>query len=133
MISSWTSGFHDLDVTFPIVYTIATISLVLIILNVSIYRFWSKQGIKGPVPWPLFGNSLGSMFGSPLDRMTHDWNKYGPVHGLFRGIVPHLIVGNPDMLKDILVRDWHVFADRRGGCIDGNPITDNFLVSLSGM
>lgn len=137
MISTWTKfssiiGVHDLDGSFAILYLLSLISIVLLIFHVSIYRHWSKQGVKGPAPWPIIGNSLSSMFESPLDKLSRDWNKFGPVHGLYRGIVPHLIVGDPGMLKDVLVRDWHIFADRRGGCIDGNPITDNFLVSLSG-
>lgn len=102
-------------------------------IQVSRFRYWSKQGVNGPTPWPLVGNAMDTLLGVPLlDRMTRNWNKYGSVHGLYRGIVPHLVVGDPDMLKDVLVRNWTTFADRRGGCVDGNPITDNFLVSLSG-
>ena len=138
MISTWTKltssfGFNNVDVSFAVIYTVSTVGLIFLVTQVTIYRFWSRQGVKGPRPWPLIGNSIDTIFGQPLlERMTHFWNKYGPVHGIYRGIVPHLIIGDPDMLKDVLVRDWHVFADRRGGCVDGNSITDNFLVSLSG-
>ena len=67
-----------------------------------------------------------------IDTMESRRKKYGPVHGLYRGTKPQLVLGDPDMLKDALVRDWHAFADRRGGGKDGNHVTDNFLTSLSG-
>ena len=67
-----------------------------------------------------------------IETLDSRWRKYGPVHGTYRGSKPQLVLGDPDMLKDALVRDWHVFADRRGGSKDGNRITDNFLVTLSG-
>lgn len=51
---------------------------------------------------------------------------------MFMFFIPQLVIGDPDMLKDILVRDWHVFADRQHGRKSGNPIIDSFLTALSG-
>lgn len=46
--------------------------------------------------------------------------------------MPQLCVHDPEMIKDILVRDWTSFADRTGGIKSGNPVTDNFLTNLVG-
>lgn len=42
------------------------------------------------------------------------------------------MAGDPDMIKDIFVRDWHVFADRTTGKKSGDPVFDNFLTVKSG-
>lgn len=67
-----------------------------------------------------------------LTRFMELRKRYGPIYGVYRGFLPQLIVADADIIKDILVRDWHAFADRTGGTKDGNPITDNFLTALSG-
>ena len=64
--------------------------------------------------------------------MDSRYNKYGPVYGMYMLLTPQLVVGDPEMLKDILVRDWHVFADRTKGRKSGDEVTDNFLTALSG-
>lgn len=101
-------------------------------INVSRYNFWNRQGIKGPLPFPFLGNTLDLFLSPLLTRLDDRWKQYGPVHGMYRKLKPQLVIGDTDMLKDVLVRDWHVFADRRGDSRDGNAITDNFLTSISG-
>ena len=64
--------------------------------------------------------------------MDQRYNKYGQVYGMYLFYTPQLVVGDVDMLKDLLVRDWHVFADRTSGLKTGDPIMDKFLTSLSG-
>ena len=64
--------------------------------------------------------------------MDQRYKKYGPVYGMYLFFMPQLVVGDVDMLKDILVRDWHVFADRQNGRKTGDPIIDRFLTSLTG-
>ena len=119
---------EEFDFPFLIIYGALTALFTAIIFHVFRFRYWSKQGVRGPTPLPLVGNSIDTIFGQPLlDWMSECSKKYGSVYGVYRGTVPHLIIGDPEMLKDVMVGDWQVFADRRGGCIDGNPITDNFL------
>lgn len=101
-------------------------------INVSRFNFWKRQGIRGPKPLPFFGNLFGFMSGSLLNQMEEEWEKYGPIYGVYNQMQPQLVLGDPECIKDVLIRDWNVFQDRQGLSKDGNPITDNFLPALSG-
>ena len=64
--------------------------------------------------------------------MDQRYKDFGPVYGVYLFFKPQLVVGDVDMLKDILVRDWHVFADRMSGLKTGDDVADSFLISVSG-
>lgn len=123
-------GFSPFVTYSTIVVILATIYVSYI--NAKKHRYWKNQGIDGPKPKPFIGN-LFDMFSSPLlKRLTDRQKKFGGVYGTFQGFQPQLVISDPEMIKDILIRDWHVFADRTGGIKSGNPIVDNFLTALSG-
>lgn len=45
------------------------------------FRFWRKQGLSGPKPIPILGNSLASLF-RPMPLVEIEWfNKYGRLYG----------------------------------------------------
>ncbi|CAG2177865.1 unnamed protein product [Oppiella nova] len=53
-----------------------------------------------------------------LYTIHHDYTvkavqKYGRVYGAYTVTGRMLVVNEPDLLRDILVRDFHVFADHR--------------------
>ena len=116
--------WHILLYTIPITYCRYS--------HVSKHRFWARQGINGPTPVPFVGNMLDMFFSPLFDRLSSRQRKFGPVYGAYQGLQPQLVISDPDMIKDILVRDWFAFADRTGNMKSGNPITDNFLTNLSG-
>ena len=41
------------------------------------------------------------------------FKKYGKVYGTYDGIYPDLVVGDPDLLKRVLVKDFHNFPNHR--------------------
>lgn len=69
---------------------------------------------------------------SMLGAMDDRYKKYGQLYAMYMFSIPQLVVADPDMIKDILVRDWHIFADRVHGRRTGDNITDNFMTNLSG-
>lgn len=101
-------------------------------VSVSKHQFWSKQGIDGPTTLPFVGNLFDMLVSPLLYRLSSRQAKFGPVYGTYQALQPQLVVSDPEMIKDILIRDWFTFADRSGGMVSGNPITDNFLTNLSG-
>ena len=51
---------------------------------------------------------------------------------IFIGNRPVLVVADPDLIKTILVKDFHLFADRRPKSSIQHPITSKNLVELTG-
>lgn len=135
MIASLEKISENFGVSLFVTYS--TIAVILATIYVSYisakkHRYWKNQGIDGPKPKPFVGN-LFDMFSSPLlKRLTDRQKEFGSVYGTFQGLQPQLVISDPEMIKDIFIRDWHAFADRSGGMKSGNPIVDNFLTALSG-
>ncbi|XP_076337552.1 cytochrome P450 3A24-like [Tachypleus tridentatus] len=53
-----------------------------------------------------------------LSKPVHEveeerYNKYGNIYGKFEGTNPVLVMGDPDLVKLITIKDFHAFIDRR--------------------
>lgn len=82
----------------------------------STFYFWKSCGIRGPRPIPGFGNLkdvlLGRItLGSYLMKLCNDY-KNEPLIGIFAMRTPILVVKDPDLIKDIFIKDFSTFADR---------------------
>ncbi|XP_076338999.1 cytochrome P450 3A24-like [Tachypleus tridentatus] len=75
--------------------------------------FWKRMGIKE------IGNrypyeSLLYNLSKPVHEVQEErYNKYGNIYGKFEGTNPVLVVGDPDLIKLLTVKDFHAFIDRR--------------------
>ncbi|KAL9984595.1 hypothetical protein ACROYT_G006906 [Oculina patagonica] len=78
------------------------------------FSVFKKLGITGPPPTPFFGNSARTMFDpSNVPRLYLEWYmKYGKVFGMYFFRTPFLMIGDPDMIKDILIKEFPKFHDR---------------------
>ncbi|XP_015434777.1 PREDICTED: probable cytochrome P450 6a13 [Dufourea novaeangliae] len=99
-----------------ILYGVLVILLLLYYYLSSIHNFWKDRGIPGPQPTLIFGNlrpvTFGKMsFGETIKQMYNEY-KHVPVFGIFEGNTPILVVNDLDMIKDVLIRDFSLFADR---------------------
>ncbi|XP_076235078.1 putative cytochrome P450 6a14 [Calliopsis andreniformis] len=94
----------------------AVIFFLLYYYGTSTFDFWKKRGVKGPQPLPFVGNFkdvfLGT--GSVSDCFTKAYYdfKSEQLVGIFRGRVPLLVVKDPHLMKDILIKDFHIFGER---------------------
>ncbi|XP_068168825.1 thromboxane-A synthase isoform X2 [Antennarius striatus] len=94
-----------------------TLGLFLIFLGLlywySIYPFavLSRCGIKHPKPTPFFGNifMFRQGFFYPLTDLI---KKYGRVCGYYIGRRPVVLVADPDMLRQMMVKDFNMFPNR---------------------
>ena len=41
------------------------------------------------------------------------FKRYGKVYGLFTGTLPTLSIADPELIKQVLVKDFHLFVNRR--------------------
>ena len=100
--------------------TILIASIVLLVLYIwGIAPYLSLRARYGDIPGPNYVPFLGNI----LDTIRHKnqlhlqvdeyYRKYGNVFKMyFFGPTPCLVVGDPEMLKDIFVREFDSFSDR---------------------
>lgn len=80
------------------------------------FDFWEKRNVLGPKPLPIFGNfkdtSLGKLH--PADFMKGVYEAYQdePAIGMFFGSAPILVAKDPDMVHEVLVKNFSNFVDR---------------------
>lgn len=98
----------------------------------SCYNFWKSRNIPGPKPIIFFGNFLDVLLKreSMADWMKRLYDQYKnePAFGIYIGTSPFLMPNNLDMIKDILIKDFSLFADR-GFKIYDEKVINNFIVS----
>lgn len=93
-----------------------------VLLFVMLFLYWSgtrgfadlkKLNVPGPKPVPFLGNFLEARKYDGLHLLHLDYfQKYGKVFAIFLGGKPSLIVGEPDLLKQIMVKDFPSFHNR---------------------
>ena len=76
------------------------------------FKYWSNKGVKGPKPFYLFGNDLDKAFKSWPDADMEYAKKYGKLYGIYNGTQPVLCVMEKELIKDIMIKDFHCFINR---------------------
>ncbi|XP_076349641.1 cytochrome P450 3A8-like isoform X2 [Tachypleus tridentatus] len=95
------------------------------------YGFWESKGIPTvKTKFPL--ENLWKGYKMPLHILEQDnYVKYGRLYGFYDGTQPVLSLAEPYLLKTMLVKDFHIFVDRRDFHF-GHSIADNMLFVLEG-
>ncbi|XP_038618781.1 cytochrome P450 3A24-like [Tachyglossus aculeatus] len=98
---------------------LAAFVTLLILYGIWPYNTFKKLGIPGPRPLPFFGTFLEYRNGVfEFDQMCFE--KYGKVWGIFDGRQPILAVLDPDIIKTVLVKEFHdSFPNRRNFGLNG--------------
>ncbi|XP_033752365.1 cytochrome P450 3A11-like [Pecten maximus] len=77
------------------------------------FEVFERNGIPGPKPAFLLGNIIEMMKKGQLQAIR-DWRKtYGTVFGYFEGFTPVLSVSDPDVVREVLVKDFANFQARK--------------------
>ena len=98
----------------------------------SNFNYWKKRGVKGPKPIPIFGNFKDAVFGkingALLVQNYYNEFKSESLIGIYGKSSPLLIIKDPDIIKDVLIRDFNLFPDR-GIATNGknDPFSENLL------
>ncbi|CAH1245682.1 CYP3A5 [Branchiostoma lanceolatum] len=105
-------GILDLLPVSP-TWVLLGVCLVLyyIYLTWPFYTF-KRLGIPGPPPVVNFGNILSYTEGSHVFDCKC-YKKYGKVFGYFEGRQPMLMVGDLDLIREITVKQFNNFSNRR--------------------
>ncbi|XP_076759088.1 putative cytochrome P450 6a14 [Xylocopa sonorina] len=95
---------------------IAAILIGLYYYYTAHFNFWKNRGVAGPEPVPVFGNVFKPMFiQEPIANfMLSLCRKYRnePMIGIFVRRTPVLIVQDPELIKEVLIKDFPKFANR---------------------
>ncbi|XP_055011952.1 thromboxane-A synthase-like isoform X1 [Boleophthalmus pectinirostris] len=110
-----------------------TIALFLLFLSLlywySVYPFsvLSECGIKHPKPLPFLGNIFLFREGF-FNALTDLIKTHGRVCGYYMGRRPVVVIADPDMLKEVLVRDFSNFPNRNTFQIAIKPSRESLVL-----
>ncbi|XP_077552703.1 cytochrome P450 3A24-like isoform X1 [Haemaphysalis longicornis] len=99
---------------------IGSLTVLLSALLLSLWYTWRRRrfslferlGIPGPTPSFILGN-IYEIKKKGAARAFSDWiEQYGNIVGFFNGAAPFLLVKDVELLKKVLIEDFHVFQDR---------------------
>ncbi|XP_071033396.1 lithocholate 6-beta-hydroxylase-like isoform X5 [Parasteatoda tepidariorum] len=93
--------------------------------------YWKERNVPYVKPLPFLGSLLDNVTMTFQDQDYKRYNTLGPIYGVYEVNSPTLSVADPKLLRDILVKDFANFPNRRS-FITGNKIGDNMLPSLEG-
>lgn len=101
---------------FEILCGLAALLLAFYYYSTSTFDFWKSRGVRGPKPVFLFGNTIDLMF-ARISMVAYQQNLYKvyknePMIGLYMRRSPVLILKDPELIKDVMIRDFSKFADR---------------------
>ncbi|CAG2110102.1 unnamed protein product [Medioppia subpectinata] len=95
------------------------------------FNYFKKRGIIGPRPVPVLGNLWDVIFVSNPELEVQRFKKYGKIYGVFEGQKPILRIGEPAIVKEIIVKEFNTFQTRRDTSNAKHPIVD-LIVTLRG-
>lgn len=108
-----------------------------VILSVLTFIYWQGLSrynsilggspLRGPKVWPWIGNLLDIFkYGGIHKMFLNYFRKYGRVHTMCFGRTPVIVVSDPEIVKQILVKDFYKFPNRPT-FIKPNPPLDSGL------
>ncbi|KAM8980380.1 thromboxane-A synthase isoform X1 [Sarcophilus harrisii] len=119
--------FH-LEINGPMV----TVALVLVLLallkwySVSAFSSLEKLGIRHPKPLPFIGNMTFFRQGFWESHMKLI-KTYGPLCGYYLGRQMYIVVYDPQMIKEVLVKNFSNFTNRMMSGMETKPVADSIL------
>ncbi|XP_046821588.1 probable cytochrome P450 6a13 [Vespa crabro] len=105
----------SLSITEVICLIFASLLLLYYYLTRT-FDYWKIRGVKGPKPILIFGNVIDVMRAkisiSIFLKNMYDKYKDERMVGIFEKDLPSLILRDPDLIKDVLIKDFSVFPER---------------------
>ncbi|GFQ96613.1 cytochrome P450 3A25 [Trichonephila clavata] len=93
--------------------------------------YWTKKGIPS-TPRENYFTMIYKLSTLNMGEFIKDMTKkYGRVFGSFEGSTPTVTVAEPDLLRDIFVKDFHIFP-YRNEMKTGDPIGDKMVTVVIG-
>lgn len=93
------------------------LTILLLILTFCLYSkwkhsLWKRLGVPGPEPTPFLGILKEYFKKGSCNTDLELVRKYGNVVGVYQCHIPSLLVADPEMLKEIFVKEFSNFPNR---------------------
>ncbi|XP_043511352.1 probable cytochrome P450 6a20 isoform X1 [Frieseomelitta varia] len=99
-----------------IICGVVALLLAFYYYSVSAFSFWKSRGVPGPKPAFFFGNTMEHMFArislAQYLKKLYEEYKNEPMVGLYMRRSPVLVLKDPELIKDVLIKDFPIFSDR---------------------
>lgn len=99
-----------------LIFTVFAVVLFVYYHFTKYNNYWKKQNVPGPDPTFFFGNVRDLFFRKKAvgDIFQEIYDKYPEERfvGIFRMRTPNLLVKDLEIIKTILIKDFHAFSDR---------------------
>ena len=113
--------YYQFVSTFPSPQSVLAFTFIALIipaiywLGIGRYRFLEGIHIPGPRALPFIGHLLDLarheyQYHSLIDTY---YKRYGRVFGMYLQAKPTIVVSDPEMIKQVLVKDFAKFHDRQ--------------------
>ncbi|KAF2899551.1 hypothetical protein ILUMI_06625, partial [Ignelater luminosus] len=120
-----------------LIVLVSVLACLAYFYGIKPYKYWEKKGVPYVKPLPLFGNIASNILRTKsfcdllLDIYhAHPNQRYV---GMYRMTEPVLLVHDPDLIKQITVKDFDVFPEHRSLISDEiDPLWSRNLFSLTG-
>lgn len=107
-------------------------SAALYIYGTWPYGYWKKRGIQGPKMWPLIGDMPSFIKHGFRGKMIDDMRQFGRVYGTYMLRSPVLVIGDPEMVKQVCIKRAENFLNRGSLGNETKPL-DKGIVVLKGL
>lgn len=115
-LSSWAvsaGGFLTRN-SYPLSMTSCLLAIILILGHYyykQLFKFWTKQGLKGPKPYPVVGNLVELIMSNRM-VLENKWrDSYGKLYGVFMGHKARIVVADPEVLRQVCIKDFDHFPN----------------------
>nr|XP_042910707.1 cytochrome P450 3A41-like isoform X1 [Parasteatoda tepidariorum] len=116
-------------------FSTVLISFLIIIFlyrySIRSHNYWKERNVPFVKPYPFIGTLLDIVTKPGHEVELERYLKYGPIYGHFETNKPMLSVGDPSILRNILVKDIQVFQGNRFS-ETGNKELDNMITMAKG-
>ncbi|XP_033231387.1 cytochrome P450 6k1-like [Belonocnema kinseyi] len=120
--------------------TDGTILLLTIIIAAYFYvtrnfQYWKKRGVFEIPPVPFFGNFAKyctfQMSPAHLFKKFYDQGENFPYVGIYIFDKPYLLLRDPEIIKRVLIQDFHIFSDKLSHSSKNDDISNQNLFYIN--
>ncbi|XP_056644717.1 cytochrome P450 9e2-like [Diorhabda sublineata] len=99
--------------------------------------YWKRLNVPQTKPWWFFGDSWGTVFKKhsfvDLTQYVYDAVPGSRYSGMYQFSVPTLLIKDPELIKQVCVKNFDHFTDHRGAIPEeADPLFGKNLFSLKG-